>query len=64
MSKKKKEVSEDYVKGFADGIKTNQTEWIDIIDSKIRYYNSNRKSGKMEERINKVAILEELKKEV
>ena len=64
MAKNRKEVSEDYVKGFADGIKTNQAEWLDIIETKIRYYNSNRNSGKMEERIHKVAILEELKKEV
>lgn len=64
MAKKKKEFSEDYVKGFADGIKTNQAEWIDIIEAKIRYYNSNRNSGNMAERVNKVAVLEELKKEV
>lgn len=64
MAKKKKEFSEDYVKGFAEGIKTNQAEWIDIINTKIRFYNSNRNSGKLTERVNKVAVLEELKKEV
>ena len=55
MAKKKKELSEDYIKGFTEGIKTNQAELVDIIE---------RKSGKMEERVNKIAILEELKKEV
>lgn len=64
MAKKKKELSEDYIKGFAEGIKTNQAEWADIIETKIRYYNSNRNSGKIEERVHKVAVLEELKKEV
>lgn len=64
MAKKKKELSEDYIKGFAEGIKTNQAEWADIIEAKIRYYNSNRNSGKIEERVHKVAVLEELKKEV
>ena len=64
MKKKKKEFDKSYVKGFADGIKTNQAEWIDIINSKIRYYNSNKNSGKMVERVYKVAILEELKREV
>lgn len=60
----KKKQSEDYIKGFADGIKTNQAEWIDIINTKINYYNSNKNSGNMTERLNKVAVLEELKKEV
>lgn len=30
----KKKNSEDYMKGFADGIKTNQFEWLDIINTK------------------------------
>lgn len=64
MTKKKKELSEDYIKGFAEGIKTNQAEWADIIETKILYYNSNKNSGKIEERVHKVAVLEELKKEV
>ena len=64
MQKKKKESDKSYVKGLADGIKTNQAEWIDIINSKIRYYNSNKNSGKMVERVYQVAILEELKREV
>lgn len=60
----KKKNSEDYMKGFADGIKTNQSEWLDIINTKISYYNTNRTSGNMTERLNKVAVLEELKKEM
>lgn len=60
----KRKNSEDYVKGFADGIKTNQSEWTDIINTKINYYNSNKNSGNMTERLNKVAVLEELKKEI
>ena len=59
-----KEFDESYAKGFADGIKTNQAEWRDIINTKISYYNSNKNSGNMMERLNKVAVLEELKKEI
>lgn len=64
MRVKEKKFDENYAKGFADGIKTNQAEWRDIINTKIKYYNSNRNSGNMTERLNKVAILEELKKEI
>ncbi len=59
-----KKFDESYAKGFADGIKTNQAEWRDIINTKISYYNSNKNSGNMMERLNKVAVLEELKKEI
>lgn len=60
---RKNNFDENYAKGFADGIKTNHKEWLDIINAKITYYNNNRNSGNAMERLNKVAILEELKKE-
>lgn len=62
--KKDYKKTEEYIKGFGDGIKTNQAEWLDIINTKIKYYNTNKNSGNMTERLNKVAVLEELKKEV
>lgn len=60
----KKKFDESYARGFGDGIKTNQSHWLDVINSKISYYNSNKNSGNMTERLNKVAVLEELKREV
>ena len=64
MKNKEKKFDESYIKGFADGIKTNQADWLDRINTKIRYYNTNRNSGKAMERLNKVAVLEELVKEI
>ena len=64
MKNKEKKFDESYTKGFADGIKTNQADWLDRINTKIRYYNTNRNSGQAMERLNKAAVLEELMKEI
>lgn len=66
MKNKKKDIkkNDEYIQGFADGIKTNQADWLDVINAKIVYYNNNKNSGNITERLNKVAVLEELRKEV
>ena len=66
MTSKKKDIkkTDEYIQGFADGIKTNQADWIDVINAKIKHYNNNKNSGDITERLNKVAVLEELRKEV
>lgn len=62
--KTKAEEKKSFADGFAAGIKANNEEWLDILAAKIKYYKFNKNSGKGQDRLSKVSVLEELKKEM